>query len=84
MWFTAKWCGPCVRITPKVEELSKLHPTVKVFQIDIDKPPTSDILQNNSISRVPTFKFYKKGSNTATLQEADQVEFEKNMKVIAS
>ena len=43
--FWAQWCGPCLSIAPKVEELSKEYPEVLFFKVDVDVNKTTSSAQ---------------------------------------
>jgi len=34
--FTARWCGPCRVISPKVQDIIKENPDVVFYQINVD------------------------------------------------
>lgn len=57
--FTASWCGPCRMIGPKFEEMSKEFTDVIFFKVDVDD--SSDVAEQEGVSAMPTFKFYKNG-----------------------
>ncbi len=49
MYFSAKWCGPCQMLAPKMEELAKEIPVEK---IDVDSQP--DIAEKYNVTSIPT------------------------------
>ena len=63
-YFTASWCGPCQRISPKVEELSnKISEKVNTYKISIDDDENSEICEKCQIKSVPTFILFKNRSS---------------------
>jgi thioredoxin len=57
--FTAKWCGPCRRISPMVEKLSQHFPQVLMMKVDVDEcPETTKVFQ---VGSMPTFVFVRNG-----------------------
>ena len=63
-YFTASWCGPCQRISPKVEELSnKISERVNTYKISIDNDENSEIYEKCQIKSVPTFILFKNRSS---------------------
>lgn len=50
------WCGPCKKLKPIVEELTKEIPNVMFVHIDGDNPP-----KNVAFESFPTIKIYKDG-----------------------
>ena len=63
-YFTASWCGPCQRISPKVEELSnKISERVNTYKISIDDDENSEICEKCQIKSVPTFILFKNRSS---------------------
>lgn len=54
--FTAKWCGPCQRITPILEELAKEYEDeIVIYKVDIDK--CQDLAQAFGISSIPAILY---------------------------
>lgn len=64
--FWAKWCEPCKKMFPAVEELAAEHAEkVKFVRLDIDN--NDDIAGKYRVSIVPTVMFFK---NDQKLHEA--------------
>ena len=58
--YSAKWCGPCRKLTPLVEKIGKQRSKdVKVVMIDVDA--NQAIAQANNIEELPTLAWYKDG-----------------------
>lgn len=54
--FFAEWCGPCKRLTPTLEQMSKeYNGNVEFYKIDIDAEP--DLASAFGIMSVPTLLF---------------------------
>jgi thioredoxin 1 len=59
--FSAKWCGPCRKLSPELESFGKKRSQdVKVVMIDVDENPI--IAQQYKIDEVPTLIWYKNGT----------------------
>jgi thioredoxin 1 len=59
MQFSAKWCGPCVRVTPLVRKyMDSMKSQVNYVYYDIDKPENQQICKKFGIRSVPTFIMY--------------------------
>ena len=58
--FWAEWCGPCKRLTPIIEELSKEYSgRVKVLKLNVDSAP--EIAARYGISGIPALYLFNKG-----------------------
>jgi len=59
--FWAKWCRPCNKIMPTLEEFSKIYGDKILFiKVNIDQHPT--LTQKYSIIKLPTFIIFNNGS----------------------
>ncbi|KAL5250645.1 hypothetical protein ACHWQZ_G016393 [Mnemiopsis leidyi] len=56
--FTARWCGPCRVISPKVQDIIKENPDVVFYQINVDDNIATS--QACGITCVPTFQFFRR------------------------
>lgn len=58
--FYATWCGPCQRLSPVIESVSKSYSgRVSVFKVDVDKNPK--LAERYGITSIPSIKMFKKG-----------------------
>lgn len=56
--FYAEWCGPCKKMKPFLDEISKEKANeVKIVRIDVDKNPT--LAKEMNIEGLPTLHLYK-------------------------
>lgn len=54
--FTAKWCGPCQRISPILDELSKEYEgEIVIYKVDIDK--CQDLAGAFGVSSIPAILY---------------------------
>ena len=54
--FYATWCGPCKRIAPVLEELSKEYKgKIKIYKVDVDQE--KDLAAAFGIESIPTIYF---------------------------
>ena len=54
--FYATWCGPCMMLSPILEELSEKY---KICKINVDEE--QELAMSNKIMSIPTVYFYKDG-----------------------
>lgn len=58
--FYAPWCGPCMKMAPLLDQLSKEYEgKAKIVRINIDENKT--LTQQLQIDEIPFFKLYKSG-----------------------
>lgn len=62
--FSAKWCGPCKRITPNMNKLAEENKNITFYYVDVDEwEEISGEGENGfNVSQLPTFVFYKDGN----------------------
>ena len=78
-WF-ATWCGPCKMIEPTLIDMSdKYKDKILFLKIDVDK--FEDLSQDNGISAMPTFQFYKNNKllSDMTIQGASEAKIQANI-----
>ena len=58
--FWAPWCGPCVGMSPLVDELAKEYEgRVVIGKYNVDEE--SDLSTEHRVMSIPTFLFFKNG-----------------------
>lgn len=67
--FFATWCGPCKKIAPAFEELSKRYTTVTFLKVDVDE--SGHLVNQYNISAMPTFVFLNNDSVFNRIEGAD-------------
>jgi len=68
--FYATWCGPCKMIAPKVEAMSEEFPDVAFFKVDVDQ--VSEVSEEQGVSAMPTFFFFKDGKKVGEVVGASE------------
>ncbi|MEU2674617.1 thioredoxin domain-containing protein [Streptomyces sp. NPDC007164] len=59
--FWAEWCGPCIRVTPIVEQVAAEHAGVlDVVKVNVDEDP--GLAGRHGISSIPAFVVYADGT----------------------
>lgn len=62
--FWATWCGPCVRMSPIIDELAeKYADQVVIGKYNIEEE--GDLCTEHRIMSVPTILFFKNGAKTS-------------------
>ncbi len=59
--FSIRWCGPCVRIAPKIEDWSNGDFKDQVVFLKCDVDQAEAVSQEYNIEAMPTFVFFKDG-----------------------
>jgi thioredoxin 1 len=56
--FWAEWCGPCKRVSPILDEISKEH-GILIGKLNIDENPLKPV--EYSVSSIPTMVLFEDG-----------------------
>jgi len=75
--FFATWCGPCKYIAPIFADLSEKLTNIAFLKVDVDE--VNEISQEEEISAMPTFLFYKNGEIVHKIVGADIDEINKTL-----
>jgi thioredoxin 1 len=67
-YFTADWCGPCKKVRPIVEELSRDQADVKFQIIDVDSE--GELTRKFEVKSIPTFIRIEDGKEVARVTGA--------------
>lgn len=72
--FYAPWCGPCMKMEPMLEELTKEYEgKVKIVRLNVDEG--QKMAQELGIFEIPHFKLYKQGkeawSHTGMIEKTE-------------
>ena len=57
--FWASWCGPCMALSPTVDEIAQEETDIKVGKVNVDEEP--ELVQRFRITSVPTLMVFKSG-----------------------
>ena len=79
LYFTAKWCGPCKKIYPELEELlngEKYH-DIYVLKIDVELEELKEDISED-VEEMPTFHYLKDQTLISRSSGADMEEIEEN------
>ncbi|OWF41354.1 thioredoxin-like protein 1 [Mizuhopecten yessoensis] len=76
--FFATWCGPCIGIAKKYEELSEAYKNVVFLKVDVDI--CQGTASKEGVTAMPTFKFYKNKTKVDIQRGADPVQLEEKIK----
>jgi thioredoxin 1 len=56
--FTAKWCGPCKKLEPMLNEIAHQNDDILFLKIDIDNENCSELIEMCGVKNLPTLQFY--------------------------
>ena len=63
--FYADWCGPCKKLTPILENLSKENNDINFYKVNVDE--SSDIAVKFGVRSIPYLVFFNSGEKTSSL-----------------
>lgn len=73
--FYASWCGPCNKLSPIMEKLSKKYEDkVNFYKIDVDK--SSDLANVLGITAIPTLIFFSDSTSSPIIMQGFMSETE--------
>ncbi|KAM9206507.1 thioredoxin domain-containing protein 8 [Dugong dugon] len=72
--FSAKWCGPCKRMCPLIQAMSRQYQNVMFANVDVDD--SQDLAQTCNIKIIPTFQMFKKAQKIFEMCGADAKKLE--------
>lgn len=75
--FFATWCGPCKKLAPFLESLSKKYHHIGFYKVDVDDSP--DLAEDFDISAMPTILFLKGGEVVGKVVGANEAEIVANL-----
>lgn len=67
--FFATWCGPCSRIAPMYDVLSKEYTGVRFFKVDVDM--ADELATEYDVTALPTFVCLKDGKVVGRVEGAN-------------
>ncbi|MGE0009906.1 MAG: thioredoxin family protein [Candidatus Babeliales bacterium] len=68
------WCGPCKKVKPIIEELTRDLPNVMFVHIDGDNQDLSSLVEKYASQGFPTIKFFKKAQEVQEVIGAETKE----------
>ena len=80
--FTAKWCGPCQRIAPILDELAKEYEgKIVIYKVDVDK--NQELAKEFNVRSIPAVLYIPlKGKPSMTVGLRDKSKFQKEIETI--
>ncbi|XP_015917111.1 thioredoxin-like protein 1 [Parasteatoda tepidariorum] len=80
--FMASWCGPCHRIAPAFEDMSRRYPNIVFLKVDVDQCP--ETASSQGVTAMPTFIFYRNKMKLSQVKGADVSALEAKIKELSS
>ncbi|CAF1170097.1 unnamed protein product [Adineta ricciae] len=77
--FFATWCGPCVRIAPKIEDWSTGDHKDDVVFLKCDVDEAEDVAKKYDIEAMPTFVLFKNGEEITRVVGANTADLKKTI-----
>ena len=71
--FSAKWCGPCKKLTPVLEKIAGKYTNIYFYKFDIDKD-VDDVKDIYNISSLPSVLYFNNGQNLTNLRNEGLVD----------
>lgn len=81
VYFFATWCGPCRRIAPIYEDLSRRYPKAVFLKVDVDQ--CTETATSHGISAMPTFNLFRNKIKLAQVRGADAQSLENKIKELS-
>lgn len=80
--FTAKWCGPCQRISPILDQLAKEYDgKIVIYKVDIDK--NQELARAFGVSSIPAILYIPTdGKPSMTVGSRDKARFQNEIDTI--
>ena len=61
--FFAVWCGPCMMVSPIVDEIAEENNDIKVCKVNVDEE--SDLAREFEVFSIPTLMVFREGKEVA-------------------
>ncbi len=61
--FFATWCGPCMMVSPIVDEIAEEYDDIKVCKVNVDEE--SELAIEFGVSSIPTLMVFRGGEEAA-------------------
>jgi thioredoxin 1 len=61
--FWAVWCGPCMMLSPIVDEIAEENDAISVCKVNVDEQP--ELAMQFGIESIPTLLVFKEGKAVA-------------------
>lgn len=63
--FWASWCGPCVMLSPMLDEIATENKNISLVKVDVEAE--SSLAEKYNVTSLPTVIIFKDGKISATL-----------------